>query len=81
VILTDEQKELAKELGLTFTEMHVALSTRIAPERYAQHKRELQAQRDEWEAKMTGMSDDLLERVKYAPPGRGQRPPVEVEEG
>lgn len=52
MILTDEQREQAKALGLTYTEMTVALKTRIPPETYAERKRELLAERDAWEAKM-----------------------------
>jgi len=52
-MLTEDQKAQAEALGLTFTEMHVALSTRIAPETYAERKRELLAERDAWEARMT----------------------------
>jgi hypothetical protein len=52
MMLTDEQKSQADKLGLTYMEMAVAIKTRIPPETYAERKRELLAERDEWEAKM-----------------------------
>jgi hypothetical protein len=52
MMLTDEQRAQADTLGLTYTEMAVALKTRIPPETYAERKRELLAERDEWEAKV-----------------------------
>ena len=82
MILSDEQKQQADRLLLTYTEMSVALKTRIAPEVYAQRKQELLADRDAWEAKLSGMSDAMLERAAYfAPYGRGERPwPKETDE-
>jgi len=39
--------------SLTYTEMSVALETRVPPETYAERKRGLLTERDAWEAKMT----------------------------
>lgn len=82
MILTDEQKAEAERLLLTYTEMSVALKTRIPPETYARHKQELLADRDAWDAKLSGMSDAMLERAAYfAPYGRGESPwPKETNE-
>jgi hypothetical protein len=74
VTLTDEQKRQAAELGLTQREASVSLAWRIPLERYAEVKLEIAAERDEWEAKMTGVSDAMLERARYMPKGRGERP-------
>ncbi len=65
MMLTDEQKAQADKLGLTYTEMSVALKTRIPPETYAERKRELLAERDEWEAKMAQVDGffGMAERV------------------
>jgi len=80
--LTDEQKAEADQLLLTYTEMSVALKTRIPPETYAQRKQELLAERDAWEARLSGMSNAMLSRAAYfAPYGRGERPwPKETDE-
>ncbi len=76
--LTDEDKELAVALGLTFTEMHVALATRIAPAQYALRKRELAAEQDRWDAKMEQFGAALSDHLRYAVHGRGEPlPPVE----
>lgn len=72
--LTDEQKRQAEQLGLTQREMGVALAWRIAPERYAEVKQEIAAERAAWEAKMTGVSDAMLARASYMPKGCGERP-------
>ncbi len=78
MILTDEQKEQAKALGLTFTELTVALRTHVAPETYARHKAELQAERDAWDAKLEGMNAAMMERAAhFAPYTRGQRSDLE----
>jgi hypothetical protein len=53
MMLTDADKRQADELGLTYTEMSVALETRVPPETYAERKRGLLTERDAWEAKMT----------------------------
>lgn len=53
--LSEEEKALADKLGLTYTEMDLALKTRVEPETYAQHKRQRLAQRAEWEAKMQAL--------------------------
>ena len=63
--------------------MTVALRTRIAPETYAKHKAELQAERDAWDAKMeefTGAATDGLEHAYRG--GRGVAlPPLDEESG
>lgn len=64
MILTDEQKAEADRLLLTYTEMSVALKTRIPPETYAQSKQEILAQRDEWEAKMRAIEQELGNRAR-----------------
>ena len=75
MLLTDEQKSQAKTLGLTYTEMTVALRTRIPPETYAHRKQELLVERDAWEAKLSGMSDAMLERaVHFRPTNSGECP-------
>jgi len=81
MLLTDEQKQEADRLLLTYTEYVVALKTRIPPETYAKHKQEMQAERDEWEAKLRDLSDFAMRRAPYfAPYCRGQRPPEEPAE-
>jgi len=76
MLLSDEQKAQADVLRLTYTEMSVALKTHIDPEVYARHKADMQAERDEWERKLTDMDAAMHERAKFfAPHGRGQRPP------
>jgi hypothetical protein len=60
----DTLKQSRIILLLTYTEMTVALRTRIAPETYALRKRELQAQRDEWEAKMRAIEQELGNRAR-----------------
>ncbi|HEX7613009.1 MAG TPA: hypothetical protein VF371_09555, partial [Candidatus Limnocylindrales bacterium] len=54
----------ADRLRLTYTEMTVALRTRIAPETYAKHKAELQAERDAWDAKMRAIEQELGNRAR-----------------
>lgn len=72
MILTDEQKAQADLLLLTYTEMSVALKTRISPETYAQRKQEMQAERDAWEAKLEGTNAAMMTRASYfAPYTRG----------
>jgi hypothetical protein len=66
MILTDANKAQAKALGLTFTEMHVALTTHVAPETYAKHKAEMQAERDAWDAKMDEFAGVAAERLEHA---------------
>jgi hypothetical protein len=44
--------------------MTVALRTRIAPETYAKHKAELQAERDAWDAKMRAIEQELGNRAR-----------------
>ena len=68
MLLSEEQKAQAKTLGLTFTEITVALRTRIPPETYAANKREIMAERDAWEEKTAAMSDAMLERVSHQLP-------------
>lgn len=67
-------------LGLTLAEMRLAKAIHIAPERYAEVKAEIAAERDAWQEKLDSMSGDLLEWARYAPPRRGQRPALEAEE-
>lgn len=77
MILTDDQKEQAKALGLIFTELSVALRTRIAPETYAKHKQEMQAERDAWDAKMEDFAAAVTESLRHAvrrPGGVGLSP-------
>lgn len=62
-MLTEEQKVTATELGLTFTEMSVAFRTGIAPETYAKHKRDMQADRDAWDAKMEEFAAAVTDRL------------------
>jgi hypothetical protein len=66
VILTDADKAQAKELGLTHEEMRIAKATRIPPERYAFHKRELQAGRDADQAKMEEFAAAVTDQLQYA---------------
>ena len=47
--------------------MSVALRTRMSPETYARHKQELLAERDAWDAKLSGMSDAMLEQASHYP--------------
>jgi len=57
--------------------MTVALRTRIAPETYAKHKAELQAERDPWDAKMeefAGAVGDGLEHAYRGGRGAGLPP-------
>jgi len=75
VRLTDEQKTTAKALGLTYTEMTVALATHIAPETYALHKQEMQASRDAWDAKLGGLAEYAADRLKQE---REQRPDADT---
>ena len=76
--LTDADKVVAKELGLTLDEMRMAKATHIAPSRYAHHKRELQAGRDAENAMMEELASAVTERL---PPERrpGAVPPPESE--
>jgi hypothetical protein len=67
MILTDEEKEQAKTLGLTYTELTVALRTHIAPETYARHKADLLRERAAWDAKMEELASAVTERL---PPER-----------
>ena len=62
-MLTDEEKATAKALGLRFTEMSVALASRITPETYALRKQEIAASRDAWDAKMAEVAEGLHERL------------------
>jgi hypothetical protein len=64
--LTEEQKQEADRLLLTYTEYTVALKTHIQPETYAKHKREMQADRDAWDAKMETMGAALTDHLRYA---------------
>jgi hypothetical protein len=82
MMLTDAQKQQAKELGLTQEEARFSLATGISLVRYATVKAETQAERDAWDAKLEGMNTAMLERARYfAPYGRGERPwPEETDE-
>ena len=73
-MLTDDEKAQADTLKLTYTEMTVALRTRIAPETYAKHKAEMQAERDAWDARVAGVGEAMLGRAANWPKGRGARP-------
>ncbi|HEY5387452.1 MAG TPA: hypothetical protein VIL79_06065 [Thermoleophilia bacterium] len=83
MILTDEDKVQAKELGLTQEEVRIAKATRIPLERYAFHKRELQAGRAADDAMMQRFSDAAGEGLETA--YRGGRgvvlPPLDEESG
>jgi hypothetical protein len=82
VRLTDEQRQEADRLLLTYTEMSVALATHIAPEVYAQHKAEMQAERDAWDAKMAAMGEAMLESAATCPRRPWQKPrPKDTEDG
>lgn len=56
----------ADRLRLTYTEMTVALRTHVEPERYALRKREYEAERDAWDAKMEAMGAALTDRLPRA---------------
>ena len=66
--LSDEQQAQAKELGLTGSEMAIALATHIDPVLYAQHKAKIAVGDAAWEAKMTGVEDAAAERVAHFGP-------------
>lgn len=80
MILTEAEKAQATELGLSQQEMRLAKATRIAPERYAEVKAEIEAEQEALQAQLTAFGDAILERARYAPPGRGQRPALEAED-
>jgi hypothetical protein len=67
VILTAEQKAQAEELGLTYTEMHLALKCRVAPAVYAAGKRKRQVERAEWEARLAMIGGELEGRLPEQP--------------
>jgi len=46
--------------------MDVALKTRIAPETCAARKREMQAERDAWDAKVEAMGAAMTGHLRYA---------------
>jgi hypothetical protein len=82
VPLTDEDKALAKTLGLTLEEVRIAKATRIPLERYAFHKRELQAGRDADDAMMERFSGAVGEGLEHAyRGGRGVALPPAEESG
>ena len=66
MILTDVQQKQAEELGLSAQEMMVALKTRIPPEKYAAHKKELSAERDAWAGRMAAADYFFDEAEKNA---------------
>lgn len=74
MLLTDAEKAEAKRLGLTQREASVSLAWRIPLTRYAELKQEIASERAAWEQRLTGMSDAMLERARYMPEGRGERP-------
>jgi|GEM_PF-6306863 len=81
-MLTDEDKALAKELGLTHEEVRIAKAVRIPLDRYAFHKRELQAGRDADDAMMQRFSDAAGAGLEHAyRGGRGVALPPLEEEG
>jgi hypothetical protein len=61
MMLTDEQRQEADRLLLTYTEYTVALRTHIPPETYAKHKKALQADRAAFDAKV---ADGLAEYMR-----------------
>jgi len=73
--LTDTEKATADRLGLTYTEMGVALDTHVDPETYARHKAEIRSKREEWEAKLAAVNDGTVDHLQYEPVGRGARKP------
>jgi len=62
-MLTEEQEAEAEKLGLTRTEMEIALATDISPVIYARHRAELNGESAAWEAKMGGVETAAAERV------------------
>ncbi|MBN1460966.1 MAG: hypothetical protein JXA57_15650 [Armatimonadetes bacterium] len=58
-MLTESQRREADDLGLTYTEMTVALSTHVAPEVYARHKAEIRAKREAWERQLADLGDHV----------------------
>ena len=77
--LSDDQKQQAKDLGLTVTEARFAIATRIPLDRYAFHKRELQAGRDAENAQMEDFAAAVTDQLQYAVrrPGAAELPPAE----
>ena len=71
MILSDEDKATAETLGLTYTEMTVALRTHVEPERYALRKREYEAERDAWDAKMEEFAGAVTSRLPEPPKDGG----------
>lgn len=65
--LTDTEKATADRLGLTYTEMSVAIDTQVDPETYARHKAEIRTNREEWEAKRQALDAYATERTKSRP--------------
>lgn len=82
MILTDADKALAKELGLTLEEMRIAKAVRISPERYAFRKAEIQAGRGAKQAHDEQFGTAMVERAAAfqagGPIGRGERPNLEA---
>lgn len=77
--LSEEQTQQAKDLGLTVAEARFAIATCIPLDRYAFHKRELQAGRDAEDAMMQRFSDAAGAGLEHAyRGGRGVAlPPLE----
>lgn len=72
--LTDEQKEHARDLGLTEGEYRFALATHVAPERFAVAKAELAAEDAARVVRAQEVNEAMLGRAAHWPTGRGQRP-------
>lgn len=66
MILTEADKAQAKTLGLTQEEMRFAKAAHVAPERYAFHKRELQAGRNAENAQMEAFGAAITDHLRYA---------------
>ena len=79
MILTDEDKATAKALGLTLDELRFAKATHIPAERYAFHKRAIQAGRDAESALMEEFTEAATEGLStaYRRPGEVGLPPKE----
>ena len=77
MILTDDDKAQAKELGLTQEELRFAKAAHVAPERYAYHKAAIQAGRDAEDAIMEEFAAAVTDQLQYAVRRPGEGPPPE----
>jgi len=77
VILTDDDKAQAKELGLTQEELRFAKAAHVAPERYAYHKAAIQAGRDAESALMEEFTEAATEGLSTAYHRPGEEEPPE----